>query len=150
MANIQIMCYQKGFHKRWAHYHPGYKFRGHRGKGRQGWGNRFGSGWLYPPVNVQELDDKYELFLYAPGLAKEDFKLTVEDKVLQISAEKKSSSESSWQRKEYNPGGFERRFELNEKIDEGAIGAKYEDGILLVTLPKLEGFETKRKEIGID
>ena len=47
------------------------------------------------------------------------------------------------------PEYFVREFELSEKIDQDGISAKYEEGILKVTLPKLPGFETVRKDIGI-
>lgn len=104
-----------------------------------------------PPVNIQELDDRYELFLFAPGLTKEDFEIALVDNLLTISAKKKEEKEIEeggyWKRKEYRAGGFERQFELNERIDLDSIKAKYDNGILQLTLSKLEGEETFRKEI---
>jgi HSP20 family molecular chaperone IbpA len=44
---------------------------------------------------------------------------------------------------------FERKFELNDKIDKTAIAANYENGILIVSLPKLEGHEIERQAIEI-
>ena len=116
------------------------------------WKNRFGANWGYPPVNVEELDDKYEIQVYAAGYQKNDFSLSLQDKILVVSARKAETEEEegkSWRRKEYTPGRFERHFELNSKIDVEAISAKYENGVLTVTLPKLSGFETKRQEIEI-
>lgn len=103
-----------------------------------------------PPVNVRETDNSYELFLYAAGYEKSDFKISVTDQVLTISVEAKKDSESNWKRQEYQQNGFTRHFELNEKTDKTAIAATYQDGVLMLSLPKLEGFETLRKEITIE
>lgn len=108
-------------------------------------------GWFYPPVNVQELDDRYEVFLFAPGLTKEDFEISLKDNFMTIRAGEQKEEEleegAFWKRKEFSAGGFKRTFELNEKIDLDSIKAKYQNGILQVTLSKLEGEETLRKEI---
>jgi len=112
---------------------------------------RFGFNESYPPVNVQELDDRYEIFLVAPGLIREDFNISLVENIMTIAVDKKESTEKeelgNWKRKEFSAGGFQRKFELNKKIDLDTIKAKYEDGILQVTLPKLEGEETVRKDI---
>ncbi|MFK8007629.1 MAG: Hsp20/alpha crystallin family protein [Saprospiraceae bacterium] len=112
---------------------------------------RFGFDDSYPPVNVQELDDRYEIFLVAPGLEKEDFNISLVENVMTIAVDKKETKEKekggTWKRKEFSVGGFQRKFELNEKIDLDSIKAKYGDGILHVTLSKLEGEETIRKDI---
>lgn len=114
-------------------------------------GKRFGMDELYPPVNVQELDDRYEIFLVAPGLEREDFNISLVENIMMISVEKKEATEKEengkWKRKEFSARGFQRKFELNEKIDMDSIKAKYGDGILQVTLSKLEGEETVRKDI---
>lgn len=103
-----------------------------------------------PPVNVRETDNSYELFLYAAGYDKGDFKISVTDQVLTISVESKQDAESNWKRQEYQQNGFTRQFELNEKTDTSAIAATYQDGVLMLSLPKLEGFETTHKEITIE
>ncbi len=106
----------------------------------------------FPKVNVQELDNRYELFVYAAGYAKEDFKVDLIDDTLIIAANSKAEIESNynWRRQEFRPSKFERQFELNDKIDKDTIEAKYEDGILKVTFAKKEGFETVRKEVKIN
>ena len=112
---------------------------------------QFREQWFRPPVNVQELDDAYEIFLVAPGWTKKDFQIALSDNILTISVEKKQEEEieegASWRRREFVPKSFQRKFELNEKVDMEAIKAKYENGILQLTLPKLEGSETFRKDI---
>jgi HSP20 family protein len=93
------------------------------------------------PVNIRETDKEYELHVVAPGLKKEDFKLSVDHNMLTIAFEQKAEdkqSEGKWVRNEYRLRSFKRTFTLNEKIDTGKIAAKYADGILVVGLPKKE------------
>ena len=106
----------------------------------------------FPKVNVQELDDRYELFVYAAGYSKSDFTVNLTDNTLIVAVNQIANdlSDSDWRRQEFRPRKFERQFELNEKIDKEAISAKYEDGILKVTLEKLAGFERLRKEVEIN
>ena len=105
-----------------------------------------------PKVNVRELDDRYELFVYAAGYHKADFKVDLQDNTLIISATKQKAAETdtNWRRQEFRPKSFERQFELNEQVDKENITAKYEDGILKITLVKLEGFETFRRAVDIN
>jgi len=143
------MCNRRAFYKNRNH-HQSSKFENHRGhRGRKFWKEKFKATFNQPPANVQELDDQYVLFLYAPGLEKKDFLIATLDDTLSISVEKQSGEDIKWKREEYAPGGFKRQFELNEKIDKTAIKAKYEQGVLIITLPKLEGFETNRQDIEV-
>ncbi|MFK7807841.1 MAG: Hsp20/alpha crystallin family protein [Saprospiraceae bacterium] len=102
-----------------------------------------------PPVNVRELDDKYELFVYAAGRTKEDFQIAVADGVLILKADAQKN-DTDWRRQEFAMEGFKRRFELPEGADVEQIEAKYENGVLLITLPKMEDFHTKRREVAVD
>lgn len=136
------MCYKTAHHSHMGrHGH-------HRHHARNAWKN-----WLtQPPVNVEELDDKYEVHLFAAGYAKSDFQIVLQDNTLIIRVDKPENANEggpNWRRLEFEPKSFERRFELNEKIDKEAISASYEDGILKVTLQKRAGFESVRQEIDI-
>lgn len=143
------MCNRKAFYKNWDG-HPASKSRRHGGHpAKKFWKEKFKSTFNHPPVNVQELDDKYVLLLFAPGFEKEDFLIATLDNTLSISVEKKEQEDQNWRRQEYTPGSFKRQFELNEKVDKNDISAKYENGVLIVNLPKLEGFESARNEIKI-
>lgn len=104
---------------------------------------------FYPPVNIQELDDKYELELIVPGRKKDDFKLSLTDNILTISAEQLKSDDDAqdWSRRDYKGKGFTRHFEINEKINPEKISAGYSEGVLKVTLLKKEGSETVKQEI---
>ncbi len=92
-----------------------------------------------PSVNVVEKENGFALDVVSPGLAKEDFKIELKDKVLTISAEKKSEtkneSEKVW-RNEYSFASFKRTFHLPDVVDGDGIQANYENGILKLFIPK--------------
>ena len=102
------------------------------------------------PVNIRETADFYELFVFAPGLSKDAFNVTIADDVLIISAvagNDETAAKSQWMHHEYQRGGFERRFQLNNKIETEGITARYTDGVLELTLPKAPG--TSAQEIAV-
>ena len=94
-----------------------------------------------PKVDIVETDKAYEVQVAVPGLAKEDFKIDLNENHLIISGERKFSKE----RKEANVhvvetqyGNFRRSFSLPENIDAAKIEAKYNNGILEIAIPKDE------------
>lgn len=116
------------------------------------WGRRQGRHFGFPPVNVQELDDQYEIWLYAAGYEKGDFEVTLKDNTMFIVVDKSNeeqNGEANWRRREFKPRSFARSFELNEKIDKESIVAIYEGGILKVTSRKKAEFETQRTSINV-
>jgi len=103
-------------------------------------------------VNVEEMDDKYVVSLYAAGYVKTDFHVALKDDLLIVSADIPGAEDAPFferRRPSFRPGSFRREFGLNDKIDREGISAKYEEGILEITLPKREGFETFRRDVGI-
>lgn len=116
---------------------------------KRAWKEKFATLNNTPRANVRELDDKYELHLFAPGFEKSDFIIAVMDQVLSITVKEKAEDQGNWKRMEHISKGFVRQFELNEKVDKEGITAKYENGVLIISLSKLEGFETSRREIEI-
>ena len=106
------------------------------------------------PVNIRETDKTYELELSAPGLQKQDFRLNLEGDVLTISAEhteeaSKEDKSEGWFRKEFKKGQFTRSFNLDDTVDTGKISAKYEDGILYLSIPKKEHAQKVTRSIEI-
>lgn len=94
-----------------------------------------------PTANIVETPKEFKLELAAPGLTREDFKVEVENRTLTISAEKeeeKKEEAGEYSRKEYSFNSFCRSFTLPENIKEGSIDAKYENGVLKVSIPKLK------------
>ncbi|MBD1259777.1 Hsp20/alpha crystallin family protein [Maribacter polysiphoniae] len=99
-----------------------------------------------PALNIKETDDKFEIELAAPGFAKKDFNITIDDGCLNISAEKTKSEEEKeddYTRREFSYNAFERSLQLPKTVKEEAIKAKYNDGILKFDLVKKE--EAKKK-----
>jgi len=95
-----------------------------------------------PAVNVKEDNDKFQIEVAAPGMKKEDFKLKLENNVLTICSERKeekAEKAENYSRKEFSYQSFQRSFNLPEgHIQHENISAKYNDGILIVELPKRE------------
>ena len=119
--------------------------------GQRGRHRNFRHHGAYPPVNVKELDDRYEIFVSAAGFSKKDFQISLVDNMLTIKVESKEKQEATnWHRQEFTPSDFEQKFELNDKVDSTKIEAVYTDGILQLTLIKIEGTETVRTEININ
>lgn len=112
-----------------------------------------GSDDLYrsiPRVNIVEGADGFHLHLLAPGFAKEDLKLNVEDLTLTISAEKKQEGleeNARWTRREFGHSAFKRSFRLPDNVKVDAISAEHVNGVLHVTIPKAE--ESKPKSVTI-
>lgn len=101
-----------------------------------------------PAVNITEHPNEYLLSLAAPGMKKEDFKIDVDGNILTISSEKEENKEDKnkkFTRKEYSYSSFSRCFSLPEEIKQEKINAKYEDGVLKISLPRKE--ESKKPAI---
>lgn len=103
-----------------------------------------------PEVNIKENEKDYQIELAAPGMKKNDFHIEVHNNVLTISAKTENKKEEKdedgkYYCKEFNYQSFSRSFNLGENlVKDDKINAKYEDGILKVTLPKHE--EVKKIE----
>jgi HSP20 family protein len=107
----------------------------------------------YPPVNIVETPEAFLLEVAAPGFSKEDFKISAAEKTISISAEKKEAvkNESDKQvRREFNFKSFKRSFSISDVVDANKINAKYENGILKVTLGKKENNQDSPKEIVVE
>jgi HSP20 family protein len=105
-----------------------------------------------PAVNVKDNDKNYEIEVAAPGLKKEDFNISVENRILTISAEHKEEKEmkdDKFTRREFMATSFNRSFSLPENVDDNNIQGHYEDGVLYVTVPKLEETKPPKKTIAL-
>ncbi len=104
-----------------------------------------------PAVNIRENEDNYEVEVAAPGLAKDDFHVELNNNVLTISSKKEEKSEEkdkdgNYTRREFSYTSFERSFTLpQDVVDVDKINAKYKDGVLYLALPKKE--EAKPKPV---
>ena len=104
-----------------------------------------------PAVNVKETDDDFTVELAAPGLIKEDFNIELDNDLLIISSEKEvrneSEEEGKYTRKEFNYMSFKRSFTLPETANTEKIEASYENGVLLILLPKKEEAKVQPKRL---
>lgn len=103
-----------------------------------------------PAVNIAENEKDFELELFVPGRAKEDFKIEIDDAILTIFAEveeRKEVVEKNFTRREFMLSSFKRAFTLPETVATDKIEATYENGILKFNLPKKEEALPKPKRI---
>ena len=95
-----------------------------------------------PAVNVKETADDFVIELAAPGMEKNDFKINFKNNVISISSEKENNNEEkngNYTRREFSYQSFQRSFTVPENaILSDKIEAKYNNGILQVSLPKRE------------
>lgn len=107
-----------------------------------------------PAANVVENDKEFRVELSVPGFGKDDFKVEIEKNVLTVSASKDSNKEEKSEdekvlRREFYSSSFSRSFVLPENIDVENINAEQKDGVLKISLPKIEAPEDKVKKIEI-
>lgn len=102
-------------------------------------------------TDIRDLGDRFLLEAELPGFSKEDISLDLKDSILTIQAQhKQESQEESGQyiRRERRQGSFTRTFDVSG-IDENAITAAYENGILTLTLPKQAPVVPEKRQIAI-
>jgi len=107
---------------------------------------------MVPATNIFENKDEFVVEVAAPGLAKKDFHLDIDNNVLEIKVEKEKETKEEkkdYTRKEYDYSGFVRFFTLPETVKTEKIKAEYENGILMVHLPKVPEVKKAVKEIPV-
>jgi len=111
------------------------------------------NGFNFPPVNISETKENFELEFNVPGRNKEDFKITVDKNILTVSFEKKEEPKDENKKqvkKEFTLQPFKRSFTLDEKVNSENIAAKYENGLLVLTIPKKEEVKVEAKQIAVN
>ena len=110
-------------------------------------------GGSMPAANIKETKTGFYIELAAPGMKKEDFNVELNEDLLTIRSEKKSTETedtSKYTKKEFSYSSFVRSFRLPEDVDSENINAAYADGVLQLEIPKLEVEEkVKIKQIEI-
>lgn len=104
-----------------------------------------------PSVNVEELEDTFEITAEIPGMKKEDIDIEVRDNVLTIRGERKFEKEkgdTNYHICERSYGTFQRAFTLPENVTTDDIEAEYADGILRLAIPRAK--PEKPREIKIE
>ena len=108
-------------------------------------------GWI-PPFEITESEKALVMTVELPGLDKSDVKIDISDNVLTLRGEKKSEHTEKDEKKEFfleerSYGVFERSFALPSTVDADRIEARYDNGILTVTLPKAERARPRQIEV---
>ena len=94
-----------------------------------------------PAVNISESADNYHIELAAPGLKKQDFKINIDNNVLNISVEQQTENTDNnrkYTKREYSYNSFVRAFTLPDLADHNHIEASYDDGVLKIDVAKKE------------
>ena len=113
-------------------------------------GNVITSTW-FAPTDVSEDQNSLRISMELPGVDPSDVRLSLESNVLTIRGEKKQESEENNERVhrfERTYGMFERTFALPNTVDPDKIEARYENGVLFVSIPKAE--RAKPREIRVN
>jgi HSP20 family protein len=107
--------------------------------------------WL-PSMDIKEGANDVSATVELPGLNKEDIKVCVQNDILTISGEKhqeKIESDENMHRIERTYGHFKRSVALPMEVDSEKVKASYKDGVLTVTMPKVESKKVKEIPIQI-
>lgn len=103
---------------------------------------------LQVDANIISLQDKYIIEIELPGVKKEDIRITLEDEhlIVQGKKQRKSYENEKLIQTERQQGDFKRMFKISEEIDTQNIKAKFEEGVLYITLQKI-GTEKEKETI---
>ena len=108
------------------------------------------TGWI-PAVDIRETDDAFEFTAELPGLSKDAVHITIEDNVLTLAGERswnEDETKDGYRRVERAYGTFSRSFNLPSEVSSDEVTAKFENGLLSVSVPKAE--EVKPRQIKIN
>lgn len=146
-----------------GHHFGGHHFGGHHFGGRgehpfhglrgrmQEFFQDFSMDRFRAPVNVYRTENTYEVLVFAPGRKKEQFRVKIQGGQLIVSYEPPANAtRPDWVRKEYSRGGFERSFPLDDTIETEEVQAKYEDGVLQLSLKIKPGSVTPAQEVPVN
>lgn len=119
-----------------------------------GFGFGTGEGIAVPDADIAETDTAFEVTMDVPGVAAKDMDVSVDNGVLTVSGSRESETteggkDKSFHRVERYRGRFVRRIALPAGIDEDAVEARHENGVLTIRLPKLPEEKAKQKRIEI-
>ena len=105
----------------------------------------------FPAVNTIEKENQYLLEIAVPGMEKKDFEIEIENDLISVSSIPKKENEVkngfNYNRQEFNYNSFHRTFSLPKEVDQIKIKAIYTNGILTITLPKLNEVISKSKKL---
>lgn len=110
------------------------------------------SAWLKPTMDIAANDKEYTVTVELPGVEENDVQVELEGDTLKIRGEKKQEKEETkkdFYRVERAYGSFQRVLSLPEDADQANIGAKFNKGVLTVSIPRKASARTEAKRIPI-
>lgn len=110
------------------------------------------SGAGFPPLNIWEDDTSLYVEAELPGISQEDLEILVVGNQLTVNGERREpvAEQGTWYRRERGYGRFTRTVELPGEIDVDQVSAAFNQGILLITLPKRPELQPRRIEVKVD
>lgn len=108
---------------------------------------------LRPSIDIAENPEAYEITVEVPGVDKDDVEITVRDDSLVIRGEKKREEKGERGRYHYverSVGSFQRMLSLPADADHDHISANFKDGVLAITVNRLESQKSDVKKIDIN
>lgn len=105
-----------------------------------------------PKVNIVETPEKFVISMLVPGFSKEQLKITTEKDVLTVKAEKVEhalNENERYTRREFQAGAFTRSFKLPSRVDTEAISAEQLNGLLQISIPRVEPAKPTTRDISI-
>ncbi len=108
-------------------------------------------GRFTPPADLYETDEAYEVEMELPGFSRDDVQVTIEQGMLTISgrrAEERTEDEN-YHLRERSVGRFSRGFSLPASIEADQVEARFDEGLLRVTLPKAAEARTRKIEVDV-
>lgn len=105
-----------------------------------------------PAVDIREENDRFVLDADIPGISPEDIEITMEGGVLTLRGQRHTAADreaSGYRRVERVSGSFYRRFTLPDTADSEAIEARFNQGVLEVSIPKLAKVQPRRIDVKV-
>lgn len=101
------------------------------------------------PVDILESNDAYVLYASVPGVPSDKVDVTFEEGMLTIAAKAQPfETQGRWIRQERPWGNWTRRLELPKEVDASGITANFDNGVLVVTVPKAARAQPVRIQVG--
>ena len=110
------------------------------------------NGHFDPPCDIVEGKEEFTVFVDLPGMTKKDIRLALKNRVLTISGERnlyqkeKGDEDVNLKRSERLQGSFSRSFAIPDGTDENSVDARFKDGVLRISLKKLESGEDENAQ----
>ncbi len=106
----------------------------------------------FPPINVGSTPQAVQVYLFAPGLDTEKLDLSIQQNLLTVSGERKiqeteSGKAGNYHLRERFSGSFRRVLSLPDDVDPDQVEARYQDGVLHITVARRESTRPRQIEI---